>query len=93
MLMVFENRIPKRIFAPESDENGESRRLYNKELQSVYRSPNISQGDFKVLTDKPTGKRPLEIPRHRWEDNIKLDLKEIGINARNWVDSDQDGDF
>ena len=37
---------------------------------------------------KPTGKRPLG--RCRWEDNIRMDLKEISINARNWVDSAQD---
>ena len=32
---------------------------------------------FKFLTGKPTGKRPLGRPRHRWEDNIRIDLKEI----------------
>ena len=47
---------------------------------------------FKILTGKPTGKRPLGRPRHRWEDNIRMDLKEIG-NTRNWVDSDQDRDY
>ena len=36
---------------------------------------------FKMLTDKPTGKRPLGRPRHRWEDNIRMDLEETGINA------------
>ena len=41
---------------------------------------------FKILTGKPTGKRPLGRPRCRWEDNIRMDLKEIGISARNWVD-------
>ena len=45
---------------------------------------------FKILTGKPTGKRPLERPRRRWEDNIRIDLEEIGINAGNWVDSAQD---
>ena len=35
---------------------------------------------------KPTGKRPLGRPRRRWEDNIRMDLGEIGINAGNWVD-------
>ena len=35
---------------------------------------------------KPTGKRPLGRPRRRWEDNIRMDLEEIGINAGNWVD-------
>ena len=36
---------------------------------------------FKILTGKPTGKRPLGRPRRRWEDNIRMDLEEIGINA------------
>ena len=45
---------------------------------------------FKVLTAKPTGKGPLGRTRHRWEDNFRMDLKEIGINTRNWVDSAQD---
>ena len=41
---------------------------------------------FKMLTGTPTGKRPLRRPRRRWEGNIRMDLKEIGINTRNWVD-------
>ena len=48
---------------------------------------------FKILTDKPTGKRPLGIPRRRWEDNIRMDLEEIGMNAVNWVDSAQDRNY
>ena len=48
---------------------------------------------FKILTGKPTGKGPLGRPRHRWEDNIRIDLEEIGINAGNWVDSAQDRDY
>jgi len=36
---------------------------------------------------------PAEKPRRRWEDNIRMDLKEIGINTRNCVDSAQDGDY
>ena len=51
------------------------------------------RSDFKILTGTPTGKRPLGRPRHRWEDNIRMDLKEIGINTRNWVDSVQDRDI
>ena len=43
-----------------------------------------------MLSSKPTGKRPLGRPRHRWEDNIRMDLEEMGINAGNWVDSTQD---
>ena len=41
---------------------------------------------FKILTGKPTRKRPLGRPRRRWEDNIRMDLEEIGINSGNWVD-------
>ena len=48
---------------------------------------------FQILTGKPTGKRPLERPRRRWEDNIRMDLEEIGINAGNWVDSTQDRNY
>ena len=44
---------------------------------------------FKIST----GKRPLGRPRHRWKDNITMDLKEIGIDTRNWVDSAQDRDY
>ena len=49
---------------------------------------------YKILTgSKPIGNRTLGRPRHRWEDNIKMYLKEIGINTRNWVDSPQDRDY
>ena len=47
----------------------------------------------RMAVDKPTGKRPLEIPKSGWEDSIRIDLKEIGINTRNWVDSTQDRDY
>ena len=46
-----------------------------------------------MLTGKPVGKRPLERPRRRWEDNIRMNLEEIGINAGNWVDSAQDSGY
>ena len=42
---------------------------------------------FKILIGKPTGKKLLGNPRRKWEDNIRMDIKEIGINTRNWVDS------
>ena len=38
----------------------------------------------------PAGNRPLGRPRRRWEDNIRMNLKEIGINTRNWADWAQD---
>ena len=48
---------------------------------------------LKIVTGKPTGNRPLRRPRRRWEDNIRIDLVDIGINAGNWVDSAQDRDY
>ena len=48
---------------------------------------------FKILTGKPTGKRPLGSLRRRWEENTRMDLKEIGISTRNWVDSAEDRDY
>ena len=48
---------------------------------------------FKILTALSTGKRPLGRHRRRWEDNIRMDLEEIGNNAGNWVDSAQDRDY
>jgi hypothetical protein len=48
------------------------------------------RGVYSVLVGRPKGKRPLGRPRHRWEDNIKLDLREIGIDGVNWVQLAQD---
>ena len=48
---------------------------------------------FKILTGKPTEKRPLERPGRRWEDNIRMGLEEIGINAGKWVESAQDRNY
>ena len=48
---------------------------------------------FKTLTSTPTGKRPVRRRRWRWEDNIRMDIKEIGVGMRNWVDSAQDRDY
>jgi hypothetical protein len=48
------------------------------------------RSSFKILIDTPAGKSHLGRPRRRWEDNIRMDLEEIGINTRHWVDSAQD---
>ena len=48
---------------------------------------------FKMLTGKLTRKIHLGWPRRRWEDNIRMDLEEIGISSGNWVDSAQDTDY
>ena len=48
---------------------------------------------LKILTVKPTGKRPLGRPRCKWQDNIKMYLEEIGVNEGNWFDWTQDSDY
>ena len=48
---------------------------------------------FKISTGTLAGKRPLGSPRRMLEDNIRMNLKEIGINTGNWVDSAQDRNY
>ena len=48
---------------------------------------------FKILTGKPTGKRPSGRPGRRWEDNIGIDHKEIGINIEDCIDLAQNRDY
>jgi hypothetical protein len=44
------------------------------------------------LVGKPEGKRPLGRPRHRWEDNIKMDLQKVGCEDMDWIDLAHDRD-
>jgi hypothetical protein len=48
------------------------------------------RGVYRVLVGRFQGKRPLGNPRRRWEDNIKMDLGEIGIDRENWIRLAQD---
>ena len=50
------------------------------------------RGVHRVLVGKPDGKRPLRRPRSRWEDNIKMDLQEVGGGCGNWMELAQDRD-
>jgi len=50
------------------------------------------RGLYRVLLGKPEGKRPLGIPRHRWEENIKVDLQEVGCGCVDWIELAQDRD-
>jgi hypothetical protein len=47
---------------------------------------------YRVLVGKPEGKRPLGRPRRRWEDNIKMDLQEVGGCRGDWMELAQDRD-
>jgi len=48
------------------------------------------RGVYRVLVGKPQGKRPLVRPRRRWEDNIKMDLQEVGCGYMDWIGLAQD---
>ena len=90
---MFENRVLRRVFGPKRDEvTGEWRKLHNEELSDRYSLPNLvrvvksrrmrwagqGRGVHRVLVGKLEGKRPMGRPRRRWEDNIKMDLQEVG---------------
>jgi hypothetical protein len=47
---------------------------------------------YRILVGKPEGKRPLGRPRRRWVDNIKMYLREVGWDGREWIDLAQDRD-
>jgi hypothetical protein len=49
------------------------------------------QNAYRILVGKPGGKRPLGRPRSRWEDNIKIDLREIGWSGMDWIHQARDG--
>jgi hypothetical protein len=50
----------------------------------------LKRGVYRALVDKPEGKKPLGRSRHRWEDNIKRDLQEVGCGGMDWIDLAQD---
>ena len=69
----------------------------------MYSSPNIIRNlksrrlrwaghAYRVLVGKPEGKRPLGRPKRRWEDNIKMDLREVGCDPRDWIALPEDRD-
>ena len=45
---------------------------------------------YRGLVGKPEGKKPFGRPRHRWEDNIKMDLQEVGSGGMDWIELAQD---
>jgi hypothetical protein len=50
------------------------------------------RGVYRVMVGKPEGMRPLGRPRRRWENNIKMNLQEVGCGDMNWIDLAQDRD-
>jgi hypothetical protein len=66
--------------------------LYNKELHKLHSSPNIITIIKSRKVRKPEGKRPLGRPRCRWDDNMKMDLTEIGWGGMDLIHLPQDRD-
>jgi hypothetical protein len=107
-LRVFENRVLRRIFGPKRDEViGEWRKLHNEELQILYSSPNQIKDNevgrtcgthgreeecVQGFDGKATRKEPLGRARHRWEDGMRMVLKEIGCGSVDWIQLAQDRD-
>jgi hypothetical protein len=106
-LKVFENRVLKRVFGPKRDEvTGERRKLHNEGLNDRYSLPNIVRvvksrrmrwaghlarmGEGRVFWWGSL--RPLGRLRRRWEDNIKMDLEEVGGGCGDWMERAQDRD-
>ena len=48
--------------------------------------------EYRVLVGKHEGKRPLGRPRHGWEDNVKMDIQEVGCGGKDWIELAQDRD-
>ena len=52
----------------------------------------MCKNTYRVLAGKPEGRRPLGRPRRRWEDNIRMDLREVGCGCVDWLELAQDRD-
>ena len=50
----------------------------------------VRRGVYRVLVGKPEGKRPLGRPRRRWENNIKMNLQEVGCGCMDWIELAED---
>ena len=99
-LRVFENRALWRIFGPKRDEvtgNGENYIMRSLIICTAHpilfgwwagRVGRVGErrGVYRVLVGNPEGKRPLGRHRHRWEDNINMDLQEVGCEDMDWIE-------
>jgi hypothetical protein len=100
---VFENRVLRRIFGPKRKlHNKELHDLYfSPSIIRIIKSRRMrwtghvarmgeKRNAYRLLVGKPEGKKPLGRPRHRWVDNIRMDLGEVGWDDVDWIDLAQD---
>ena len=66
--------------------------LTNMRLAGYIEGVEEKRGVYRVLVGKPEGKKPLGRPRRRWEENIKLELQEVGCGDMGWVELAQNKD-
>jgi hypothetical protein len=90
-LRVFENKFLRPIFGPKRDENGKWRGVHNEKFHSLYQNP--YEYGIGTLGSVSHVKKRLGKSRQRGEDNIRMDLKQIGVDTRNSFDSVQDRDY
>jgi hypothetical protein len=69
-----------------------SDKIEKNEMGGACSAYGLSRGVYRGLVGKPEEKRPLERPRLRWEDNIKIDLQEVGCGGMDWIELAQDRD-
>ncbi|KAJ4430145.1 hypothetical protein ANN_22355 [Periplaneta americana] len=101
-LRVFENRVLRKIFGAKRDEElhalySSSDIIRNIKYRRLRWAGHVarmgeSRNAYRVLVGRPKGKRPLGRPTRRWEDNIKMDLREVGYDDREWINLAQDRD-
>jgi hypothetical protein len=72
--------------------NCSGNKIKKNEMGGVCSTDGKERGVYRVLVGKPEGKRPLGKPRRRWEDNIKMDLQDVGCGGMNWIGLAQDRD-
>ena len=94
---MFENKVLRRYLGPREtklQENGESYIIKSRRLRWAGHVARMekSRNACRVLVGKLVGKRPLVRPRRRWEDNIKMDLREMGCEPGDWIDLSEDRD-
>ena len=84
--------LPTRIILLYSRRNGPVGSDHTLSLSVNLSNYQLMRGVYSVLVGKPEGRRPLGRPRRGWEDNIRMDLREVGCGCVDWVELAQDRD-